>query len=249
MALALSRMVILLAVVGFAGSMARALGVLESFLSDGPPLEVSRLDRGSTLFMAALLGITPGTDAYREIDRQNRRFFRKFMVYRKTTLLHVLPAALFMVLVPLQFSPRIRSRHIGWHRWSGRLLVAIGIPVAISGLFFGLFMPFAGLLEASAIGLFGALFLFSLIRAYLAIRAGDVARHREWMIRMLAVALGVSTVRLVGTLLAVSTRQGPEAWFGHAVWIGFGSTLAVAELWIRRTRESERGAGGATEAS
>jgi hypothetical protein len=57
---------------------------------------------------------------------------------------------------------------------------------------------------------------------------------------MFSVVLGVATVRIVGILLAVLTREGPEAWFGHSIWIGFGSTVAIAELWIRYTRPSSR---------
>jgi uncharacterized membrane protein len=181
-----------------------------------------------------------GTPAYGEIADQNRRMFVKFNRHPTATLLHVLPAALLVMLAPLQFSRRIRARHIQWHRWSGRVIVAIAIPVGISGLFFGLLMPFAGTVEASAVATFGVLFLFSLIRAVIAIRSGDVARHREWMMRMFSVALGIATVRIAGIVLAVLTRQGPEVWFGHSVWIGFGGTVAMAELWIRYTRPSSR---------
>ncbi|HVT45985.1 MAG TPA: DUF2306 domain-containing protein, partial [Thermoanaerobaculia bacterium] len=83
---------------------------------------------------------------------------------------------------------------------------------------------------------FGALFLISPIRGFRAIRKGQIARHREWMIRMCAVALGVSTVRLCGIVLAIATKEGPEVWFGYSVWLGFTITVWVAELWIRHTR-------------
>src|SRR5688500_15060775 len=155
--------VFLLVFVGFAGSVARAFGVLESVVfSDGPAPELSRFDPGGTVFIAALLGVERGSPAYREIDVQNRRMLGKFNRHPTATLLHVLPAALLVILAPLQFSRRIRSRHIRWHRWSGRVIVAIAIPVGLSGLFFGLLMPFGGTLEASGIAVFGVLFLFSL---------------------------------------------------------------------------------------
>jgi hypothetical protein len=85
------------------------------------------------------------------------------------------------------------------------------------------------------VALAGGLFLFALARAYVAIRARDVRRHREWMIRMWGVALGVAMQRVVGTILLFVTREGPDLWFGPSIWIGFGITVAVAELWIRRT--------------
>lgn len=237
--------VILLAAIGFIASVARGAGVIASvYLTDGPPPELSRIDRGNIRFMAALFRVDPGSEILRDVEEQNRRMLGKFNRVPTVTLLHVVPAALFMLLAPLQFSRRIRSRHRRWHRWSGRALVALALPIGLSGLFFGLVMPFAGLRESSAIALFGALFLFATGRAFVAIRARDVERHREWMIRMFAVAIGVSVVRLVGSVWAAITLQGPDAWFGYSVWTGFGVTVAAAELWIRRTRPGKHSGGG-----
>ncbi len=242
--------VVLLALVGFTSSVARTFGVFDSrAFSDGPVPELSRIDRESLPRIASLLGIEPGTAAYREIEDQNRRFLGKYNQNPATTLLHVLPAALFIVLAPLQFSRGIRSRHIRWHRWSGRLIVAIAIPVGLSGLWFGLRLPFAGAVEASGVGLAGALFLFALVRAFSAIRNRDIAHHREWMMRMFAVALGISTVRIAGTVLAVVTREGPATWFGASVWIGFAVNVALAELWIRLTRGQPQSSAGVVKPS
>ena len=47
---------------------------------------------------------------------------------------HGITAALALLLGPLQFSSRLRRRHLNWHRISGRLYVAgvaIGVPLGI----------------------------------------------------------------------------------------------------------------------
>ncbi|HEY3738401.1 MAG TPA: hypothetical protein VGL53_01090, partial [Bryobacteraceae bacterium] len=49
-----------------------------------------------------------------------------FARHRTLTLLHILPAALFLGLMPLQFVTRVRVRWIRWHRWSGRVLLVLG---------------------------------------------------------------------------------------------------------------------------
>lgn len=227
----------MLALIGVIASFGRGVSVMQVLRSEQRPRpELSRFDSLNIVNSAPLYRARPGSPEFQTIDRETRRFNRKFSEYPGATLLHILPAALFMLLAPFQFSRRIRARHIRVHRWSGRLLIALAIPIGISGLFFGLFMPFAGTVEASAIGFFGGLFLFSVARAFIAIRRADVPRHREWMIRMLGIALGVSTVRLVGLVLALLTRESPHVWFGLSVWIGFALTLAVAELWVRATR-------------
>lgn len=236
-----------LVVIGVAASLARGFGVVSAVLPDGPPPELSLLDRGAVrFFMAPILGVKPGSDAYRSVDEQTRRMLRKFNQNPTLTLIHVVPAGLFMVLVPLQFSSRMRGRRIRWHRWSGRLITFISVPLCVSGLWFGLRMPFGGAVESSAIVLFGALFLYALARGFIAVQKGDIVRHRKWMIRAWAVALGVSMQRMAGVVLLVLTRTGPDTWFGPSIWIGFATTVALGEYWIRRTRAvspAEVGAG------
>lgn len=229
--------VIILALIGVLASVGRGISMKQVLQSpERPRSGLSRFDSMNVVHSAPIYGAAPGSARYREIEAETRRFVGKFSRYPGTTLLHILPAALFLALAPFQFSRRIRARNIRVHRWSGRLLVAIAIPIGLTGLFFGLFIPFSGAIEASAIAVFGALFLFALARAVIAIRSGDVARHREWMIRMFAVAIGVSTVRLAGIAFALATGEGPSVWFGQSVWVGFALTVVAAELWIRGTR-------------
>ena len=54
-------------------------------------------------------------------------FDRRFAAHPIMTRLHILPGGLFLLLAPFQFSPRIRRRHIRFHRWSGRV-VMLAVP-------------------------------------------------------------------------------------------------------------------------
>ena len=167
------------------------------------------------------------------------RFDGRFGAHPLRTQLHVLPGSIFLVLALLQFSPRIRSRHIRFHRYAGRFLMLVGLVTTMTALYFGLLMPYGGSGEAAIIGLVSILFLASMIRAYLAIRRHQVARHREWMIRAFAVAIGVSVVRVVAAVLdGALTPAGvrPAEVFVASLWAGWGITLGAAELWIRYTR-------------
>lgn len=177
-----------------------------------------------------------------ERAEQLDRFDRRFAAHPSATLLHVVLGGLFLVLAPLQFSARLRSRHLRFHRWSGRALLVAALVTASTGLFFGLLMPYGGAGEATAIALFGGLFVFAAGKAIVAIRRRQVARHREWMIRAFAIALAVSTVRIVGpTLDLMLTPAGfrlPEI-FVLSLWTGWTLTVGAAELWIRYTRPDQ----------
>ena len=120
----------------------------------------------------------------------------------------------------------------------GRTIMILGIIIGGSALLL-LRSPVGGVLEVSCILLFDAIFLLALMRAYLYIRRGNVALHREWIIRAMSVALGVATVRpIMGLFFATSRITGltPHDFFGMAFWIGLSLTYGVGELWIRYTR-------------
>ena len=147
--------------------------------------------------------------------------------------------ALLFVLVPLQFSNFIRARYRAFHRWSGRLLVVAAWITGLGGLYFGVLHPFAGPFERLIIGLIGTWFLASTSIAFVSIRRGRTADHREWMLRAVAAALGISTVRIAVApidLVLTPLGVGPEVVFLHSFWIGWGVTVLGAEWWIRRTR-------------
>ena len=155
------------------------------------------------------------------------------------TMIHIVPGLLFMILAPLQFSTTIRSRHLWWHRWNGRVLVVCGLIIGISALVMSFAMPaIGGFNQAAATVLFGAFFLFALCKALWHIRRREIARHREWMIRAFAIGLAVATIRpIVGIFFATSRLSSltPYQFFGTAFWIGFVLHLIAAESWIRVT--------------
>jgi hypothetical protein len=100
-------------------------------------------------------------------------------------------------------------------------------------------MAIGGANETAATMLFAILFLFALCRAFLAIRQGKVAMHREWMIRAFAIGLAVAFVRpIVGVFFATSriTHLTPHDFFGIAFWLGFTIQAIAAEIWINHTR-------------
>ena len=162
-----------------------------------------------------------------------------FARYPILTLVHIVPGLLFMILGPLQFNPTIRARNLRWHRLSGRVFVVCGLVVGISALAMSFGMPaIGGVNQAAATTVFGTFFLFALCRAFWHIRRGEVALHREWMIRAFAIGLAVATIRpIIGMFFATSPFTGltPREFFGIAFWIGFVVHLIAAETWIHAT--------------
>jgi hypothetical protein len=98
----------------------------------------------------------------------------------------------------------------------------------------------AGLGEAVPNAVFGTLFLYAAARAFLGVRRRDFIAHREWMLRVFALAVGVGTIRVaVVGLLALG--MGLREVIGPSFALGWVSTLLVAEWWVRRTRSGNVG--------
>ena len=54
---------------------------------------------------------------------------------------HIVSAIAYAVLGAFQFSAGLRRRRPGWHRAAGRVLVVLGLAVAVSALWLTLFYP------------------------------------------------------------------------------------------------------------
>lgn len=162
----------------------------------------------------------------------------RFAAHPLVTALHIWSAGLFVVLLPFQLSSRLRTRHPAIHRRTGRTMVGAGLVMLPTALYFGLLMPYGGVAEAIAIAAAGAWYLFATVRAVLSIRRRDVARHRRWMLRALAIPLSVAVMRIMGApveIALVGLGLGPRVLFAITVWLGIALSVLVAELWLRRT--------------
>jgi Predicted membrane protein (DUF2306) len=155
--------------------------------------------------------------------------------YRKAlTLAHIVPALALVLLLPFWFSQRVRARP-PIHRKITHALFVLGLVVGFTAIPMS-FRPVGGITEASAALFFDALFLFSLARAWLAFRRNDAPRHRIWMLRAVAVLLGIATTRpVMGVFFATRRLTGltPHQFFGIAFWIGFTITFLAGETYLR----------------
>jgi uncharacterized membrane protein len=162
---------------------------------------------------------------------------------------HIVASVIYAVLGAFQFSARLRRRHPGWHRRAGRPLVVLGLMVAFSGLWMTLAYPqkagtgdilwVTRLLVSSGMGA-------SVILGLVAIRSHNIARHRAWMTRAYALALGAGTQAftvgfgeaLFGTGVVRTDLMMASAWainLAIAEWV-IGRPVRRRAKRARRTR-------------
>ncbi|GAA3443380.1 DUF2306 domain-containing protein [Planomonospora venezuelensis] len=156
---------------------------------------------------------------------------------------HVVSASLALALGGWQFSHRLRRRFPAAHRNAGRLYLGAVALGSVSSL--GM-LPFnsAGMVGFFGFGALAVLWAYSALRAYRAIRGGDVAHHRAWMIRNYALTYAGTTLRAWTNVLIMVQEPfaGAGADFGAlfanaynaAPFLCWLPNLVVAEWLIRR---------------
>jgi hypothetical protein len=154
----------------------------------------------------------------------------QFASHAALTYIHILCSLAFVVLLPLLF----------WHRTRGAPRLEQGfflLGMIVGGTAYAMSVhAIGGWLERSAVLVFNTLFLVSLGRAFLYKRSGDTAQKERWMLRAIAILLGIATTRpVMGLFFATSHLTGltPQQFFGVAFWIGFSLNTLVMELWLR----------------
>jgi hypothetical protein len=161
-----------------------------------------------------------------------------FASHATLTLAHILPALLFVLVAPLVvFSTPANAA------WPERLIFPLGIVVGFTAYAMNVY-PVGGWVERSAVLTFNSIFLFSLLRAYWHRQRGEAILKRRWMLRAIAVLLGIATTRpVMGIFFATSplTHLAPSQFFGIAFWIGFSINTFVIELWLRSRERHVQG--------
>ncbi len=153
-----------------------------------------------------------------------------FLSHAALTYVHILCALVFVLLLPLLFWTRTRSSHA-----LQRAIYPLGAVVALTAYAMSAYAV-GGWLERTAVLFFNTLFLFALYRAFVFHRAGDRSQQQRWMLRAIAILLGIATTRpVMGVFFATSrlTHLTPQQFFGIAFWIGFSINTLVMELWLR----------------
>ncbi|WP_433969386.1 DUF2306 domain-containing protein [Tunturiibacter gelidiferens] len=156
-----------------------------------------------------------------------------FASHAALTLAHILPAMAFVLLSPFVLLQRAGGA------WAERLFFPLGAWVGLTAYAMSTH-PVGGWVERSAVLLFNSLFLFSLLRAFMAARRGDAVEKMRWMMRAVAILLGIATTRpVMGVFFATSrlTHLEPAQFFGVAFWIGFSINTIAIELWLRSRGE------------
>lgn len=158
-----------------------------------------------------------------------------FETHRAAIYAHIFASVVALAVGPFQFSQGLRTKRRGLHRWLGRLYLGVGVLVGgLAGLFMA-FHAFGGIAARLGFAMLALAWLYTGFRAYRAIRARDLAAHRQWMVRNFALTFAAVTLRL---WLPASIASGIPFELAYPVvaWLCWVPNLLAAELLLRQTR-------------
>ena len=146
---------------------------------------------------------------------------------------HVFTAILALLAGFTQFSNLVLQDHLRLHRLVGRIyaydILIVNFPAGMV-----LALCANGLLPGRiAFVLLDSLWFTFTLLGVLAVRRGDLSRHRAMMIRSYALTFSAITLRTWKFILVRNTRIDPVHLYMIDAWMGFVPNLLVAEWWIR----------------
>jgi len=202
----------------------------------------------AALLTALLVGryLTFDPEVYFEEQREI------YLAHRFGLYTHILGGLVALVIGPFQFNAALRARWLHLHRWLGRAYIAGCIAGGTAGLYMAQF-AYGGFPSSVGFGLLAVLWLACAVLALQRVRAGNVAAHREWMIRSYALTLAAFTLRMWLGGHGVLTEMGVitlpfEPMYIATAWLCWVPNLIAAEAYINLSwipaRPVDRGSKG-----
>lgn len=149
--------------------------------------------------------------------------------------MHVVGGGLVLLTGALQFWRGLRLKLPLMHRWLGRVYLCFVLIGGIGGLALAPVSD-GGVVAHFGFGMLAVLWLFSGARAYMAIRAGNIDVHRQWMMRNFAMTFAAVTLRVYLGLFAAAGVGFADAYPATA-WLAWVPNLLIVEWWLALQRD------------
>ncbi len=145
--------------------------------------------------------------------------------------IHIITAALPLVIGPCLFVKKWRNRHLQLHRNLGKVYVITIVISSIVGIYLA-FYAHGGFIGKLGFMLLSLAWLYTTLKAYKYIRNKQQSLHEEWMYRSYAVTFAALTFR-VWTAIIGYTLDDFTGGYVAAIWLSWVVNLLAIEFWIR----------------
>lgn len=211
----------------------------------------------SAIFGAYILALYGGAIPAGTLEQWNETLPRLYEPHTPVASagigLHFFAGAVLLLLGPVQLIGAIRKHVPALHRWIGRLYALAALAAGVGGLtFIAAKGTVGGLAMDVAFATYGALMVLAAVQAVRHAMARRIDVHRQWAIRLYALAIGSWLYRIgYGLFFVFGGPDNPghveadfSGWFDHVMnWAFFLPPLIIAELYLRARRERATAVG------
>lgn len=145
---------------------------------------------------------------------------------------HITLGGFALMIGWIQFSKKMRSRNLNLHRNFGKLYVIAAFISGICGIFIA-FNATGGVIAMLGFIALGLVWLYTTLKAYLAVRKGDIQLHQGMMIYSYAACFAAVTLRIWLPLLTLAFGDFIIA-YRIVAWLCWVPNIIFAYLWVRR---------------
>jgi uncharacterized membrane protein len=196
----------------------------------GSPLQAARLTSPKNLFYFAVaistLFVLYNNERFFLHDRTDPEWIHLRPV-GNWIFLHGIPGFIALLAAPIQFSSRIRNRYPAFHRAIGYVYFVGVLITAPLGMFVARTLS-SNPVSYTISWVHGGSWLLCTLIAIKLVRNGDIARHREWMMRSYSWGLIFITARIAIRVLNPTSEDAADA----IIWITMGTAMLWPQLII-----------------
>ncbi|MFN7249937.1 MAG: DUF2306 domain-containing protein [Anaerobacillus sp.] len=145
--------------------------------------------------------------------------------------IHIMTAALPLVIGPFLFVKKWRNRYLELHRNFGKIYVIMILISSIVGIYLS-FYAHGGFLAKLGFLLLSLAWIYTTFKAFKYIRNKQQVLHEEWMYRSYAVTFAALTFRVWSAIVGYSLDNFTVGYVA-AIWLSWVVNLIAIELWIR----------------
>lgn len=145
---------------------------------------------------------------------------------------HILFGGLALLVGWIQFNKNFRNANLKRHRIIGKIYMIAALISGTCGIYIG-FYATGGIITSVGFISLGVVWLFTTIKAYLAIRSKDIQLHQGFMIYSYAACFAAVTLRIWLPMLTFVFGDFTIA-YRIVAWLCWVPNIIFAFFWVRR---------------
>nr|WP_298999978.1 DUF2306 domain-containing protein [uncultured Allomuricauda sp.] len=145
---------------------------------------------------------------------------------------HIIFGGVSLITGWSQFSQKLRRKRLQLHRNLGKIYVTAALVSGICGIYIG-FYATGGPIASMGFVILGVIWLFTTIKAYIAIRNKDLSLHQGMMIYSYAACFAAVTLRIWLPVLTATIGNFIIA-YRIVAWLCWVPNIVFAYFWVRK---------------